>query len=60
MTQKWKFVMGRVENIVGERENTCYQHFLLLPQRFSKLSLPDMPILGSSNSVANKDMMSKI
>ena len=22
--------------------------------------LPDMPILGSSNSVANKDMMSKI
>ena len=24
------------------------------------LTLPDMPILGSSNSAANKDMMSKI
>ena len=23
-------------------------------------ALPDMPILGSSNSAANKDMMSKI
>ena len=25
-----------------------------------EVSLPDMPILGSSNSVSNKDIMSKI
>ena len=69
-------VFDRVENIVGTGENAGYQHFLLLPQYFQKLSfsgllkvvtvwyrvnpLPDIPILGSSNSAANKDMMSKI
>ena len=69
-------VFDRVENIVGKGENAGYQHFLLLPQYFQKLSfsgllkvvtvwyrvnpLPDIPILGSSNSAANKDMMSKI
>ena len=38
----------------------CYshQHFLHFLQCFNPL--PDMPILGSSNSPANKDMMSKI
>ena len=32
---------------------------IFLVSTFSK-PLPDMPILGSSNSAANKDMMSKI
>ena len=29
--QKLKFVLGRVENIVGKEENADYQHFLLFP-----------------------------
>ena len=33
-----KFVFGRVENIVGKRENTGYQHFFLFPQGFQKSS----------------------
>ena len=27
VTEKLKFVFGRVENIVGERKNAGYQHF---------------------------------
>ena len=34
VTQKMKFVLGRVENIVEKGENTGYQHFLLFPQCF--------------------------
>ena len=42
MTQKFKFALGRVENIVGKGENAGYQHLLLFPQclnnaSFSKL-----------------------
>ena len=53
-----------------------YEQFLLVPQCFQKACfpeaskgvivwewvnpLPDLPILGFSNSAANKDMMSKI
>ena len=33
-----KFVLGRVENIVRKGENAGYQHFLLFPQYFQKLS----------------------
>ena len=36
--QKLKFHLGRVENIVGNEENAGYQHFLLFPQCFEKLS----------------------
>ena len=36
--QKLNFVLGRVENIVGKGENAGYQHFLLFPQCFEKLS----------------------
>ena len=36
--QKLKFALGRVENIVGKRENAGYQHFLLFPQYFQKAS----------------------
>ena len=47
------FVFGRQENV----GNTVYQHFLLFQQLFNPLL--DMPILVSSNSSANKDVVSK-
>ena len=34
-------VYVRVENIVGKGENAGYQHFLLFPQCFEKVSFPD-------------------
>ena len=36
--EKLKFVLGRVENIVGKGENAGYQHFLRFPQCFQKAS----------------------
>ena len=36
VTQKLKFVLGRVENIVAKGENSGYQHFLFFPQCFQK------------------------
>ena len=42
LAEKLKFVLGRVANIVGKRENCGNQHFLLFPQCFQKIS-----ILGS-------------
>ena len=38
VTEKLKFVLERVENIVGKGENAGYQHFLLFPQCFPKAS----------------------
>ena len=38
MTEKLKFVLRRVENIVVKGENTGYQHFLLFPQCFQRAS----------------------
>ena len=38
VTKKLKFVLERVENIVGKGENAGYQHFLLFPQSFQKVS----------------------
>ena len=43
VTQKLKFVLEMVENIVGKGENAGYQHFLLFPQCFQKV-----PFTGSS------------
>ena len=40
VTKKLKFVLGRVENIVGKRENAGYQHFLFFPHCFQKASYP--------------------
>ena len=34
MTEKLKFVLERVENIVGKGENASYKHFLLFLQCF--------------------------
>ena len=31
-----KFVMDKIENIVGKEENAGYQHFLLFPPCFQK------------------------
>ena len=36
VTKKLKFVVGRLENIVGKRENAERQHFLLFPHCFQK------------------------
>ena len=36
--QNQKFVLGRVENIVGKGKNSGYQHFLLFLQCFQKAS----------------------
>ena len=36
---KFKFGLGRVENIVRKGENAGYQHFLLFPQCFQKPSV---------------------
>ena len=45
-----KFVFENSKHNVGKGESAGCQHFLYDP-------LPDMPILGSSNSTANNDMM---
>ena len=37
-TEKLKFVLGKLENIAGKGENAGYQHFLLFPQCFQKVS----------------------
>ena len=39
VAEKLKFVLGRVESIVGKGENDGYQHFLLVLQCFQKASL---------------------
>ena len=36
VTDKLKFVLGRVGNMVGKGENAGYQHFLLYPSCFQK------------------------
>ena len=40
VTEKSKFVLGRVEKSLGKRENTGYQHFLPFPQCFLMPSFP--------------------
>ena len=37
VTHQLKFVLERVENIVGKKENAGHQHFLLYRQWFQKL-----------------------
>ena len=41
LIKKLKFMRKRVENIMGRGENTGYQHFLLFPQCFQKLSFSE-------------------
>ena len=44
--QNMKFLLGRVENIVGKGENAGYQHFLFFTQCFQKLSLQESLKVG--------------
>ena len=39
VTQKLRFALGRVENIVGKGENAGYQHFLFSLQCFQEATL---------------------
>ena len=39
MTQNLKFVLERVENILGKGENADYQHFLIVQECYEKPSL---------------------
>ena len=39
VTEKLKFVLGRVKNIVGKGGNAGNQHFLLFTQCFQKASI---------------------
>ena len=36
LTLKFRFPLGRAENISGKGENAGYQHFLLFPKYFLK------------------------
>ena len=36
VNEKFQFILGKIENIVGKGENAGYQHFLLFPQCFLK------------------------
>ena len=38
VNEKLKFVLGRVEYMVGKGENAGYKHFLLFPPCFHKAS----------------------
>ena len=38
LIQAMKYVFGKVKRIVGKGENAGYQHFLLFPQCFQKVS----------------------
>ena len=40
VTDKLKFVLGQIENMVGKGENAGYQHFLVFQQCFQKSSFP--------------------
>ena len=59
---KQSFVLATVRKKPFEKleENAGQQHVLLFPQCFLFNPLPHIPILGLSNSAANKDRMSKI
>ena len=46
LAEKFKFVLGRVEDIVGKGENADYQHFLLFPYCFQKALLSALLKVG--------------
>ena len=45
VTEKLKFVLGRIENIVEKGQNAGYHHFLLFPKCFSR-SFPFKVVKG--------------
>ena len=46
LTEKFNFVLVKVENIVGKGENAGNQHFLLFPQCFQKASSSELLKVG--------------
>ena len=46
VTENLKFVLWRIENIVGKGENAGYQHFLLFPQCLLKASFSGASKVG--------------
>ena len=42
VTKNLKFVMGRVENLVGLGENARHQHIIISPQCFQKASFSEL------------------
>ena len=46
VTKQLKFVLEGIENSVGKGESADYQHFLLFPQCFQKLSFPEVLKVG--------------
>ena len=46
VTKQLKFVFEGIENSVGKGEIADYQHFLLFPQCFQKLSFPEVLKVG--------------
>ena len=47
LTEKLKFVLGRVESVMGKGENAGHQHFLLFQRCFQKLSVPGLLKVGT-------------
>ena len=47
VTEALKFVLGKVENIVGKGENAGYQHLLLFSQCFQKTFCTGSLIVGN-------------
>ena len=54
VTKKLKFVDGRLENIVGKRENAERQHFLLFPQCFQKDHYDSRVVISRDCEVKSK------
>ena len=48
VTEKLKFVVERVEDIVGKGENAEYQQFALFPQCFQKASFSKSGLFGET------------
>ena len=53
--EQLKFVLGRVESIVGKRENAGYQRFLLFLQCFQKASFSRSLTLKAPNKLWQKN-----
>ena len=46
MPRNFKYILGRVENIVGKGENAGYLYFLLFPQCFQNASFSELLKVG--------------
>ena len=60
LTQKSKFVLGRVEKLMGKGGNGGYQHFLLFRQCFQKFSCPEVLKVGIVLQRVNKQQFLRL